>query len=97
MARPEKIRLGEILMKQNLLSEEQLTLALQQQKVSGRKLGRVIVECGFATEQAISRALARQLSVVILSLKSFDFRLEVVQTLPEAQARRLRAIVVARL
>ena len=43
MARPEKVRLGEILVQQKLLSEEQLGLALAEQKRSGRKLGRVSV------------------------------------------------------
>ena len=43
MARPEKIRLGEVLIQQKLLSEEQLNQALADQKRTGRKLGRVFV------------------------------------------------------
>ena len=39
MARPEKVRLGEILVQQKLLTAEQLKLALDEQKRSGRKLG----------------------------------------------------------
>ncbi len=61
MARPEKIRLGEVLIQQKLLSEEQLNQALADQKRTGRKLGRVFVENGFVTEEQISGALARQL------------------------------------
>ena len=59
MARPEKIRLGEVLMQQKLLSEEQLTQALADQKRTGRKLGRVFVENGFVTEEQIANALAK--------------------------------------
>ena len=46
MARPEKIRLGEVLIQQKLLTEEQLMQALAAQKSTGRKLGRVFVESG---------------------------------------------------
>jgi hypothetical protein len=63
VARPEKIRLGEVLVQQKLLSQEQLALALEEQKRSGRKLGRVLVELGFVTEEQISEALARQLNI----------------------------------
>ena len=58
MARPEKVRLGEILVQQNLLTPEQLKLALDEQKRSGRKLGRVFIEQGYVTEEEISEALA---------------------------------------
>ncbi|MDP1716582.1 MAG: MSHA biogenesis protein MshE, partial [Burkholderiales bacterium] len=61
MGRPQKIRLGEILVQQKLLTEEQLALALADQKKSGRRLGRVVIEQGYATEQQISEALSRQL------------------------------------
>ena len=50
MARPEKIRLGEILIQQHLLTPEQLDTALAEQKRTGRKLGRVFVDSGFVTE-----------------------------------------------
>ena len=59
--RPEKVRLGEILLQQKLLTEEQLRTALDEQKKSGRRLGRVVIENGYATEEQISQALARQL------------------------------------
>mgnify|MGYP000981128963 CR=1 FL=1 len=42
MARPEKIRLGDMLVQQKLVTPEQLTAALEEQKRSGRKLGRVL-------------------------------------------------------
>ena len=60
MGRPEKIRLGEILVQQKLLTEEQLKSALDEQKKSGRRLGRVVIDKGFVSEEQISEALARQ-------------------------------------
>jgi MSHA biogenesis protein MshE len=94
MARPEKIRLGEILVQQGLLTAEQLGLALQEQQHSGRKLGRVFVDSGFVTEMQIAEALARQLQIPFIDLKHFNASPEVVRKLSEAQARRFRAVVL---
>jgi MSHA biogenesis protein MshE len=94
MARPEKVRLGEILVQQKLLSEEQLGMALAEQKRSGRKLGRVFVEHGYVTEEQISGALARQLNIPYINLKFYQINSELVRLLPETQARRFRALVL---
>ena len=94
MARPEKFRLGEILVQQGLLSDDQLTKSLESQKISGKKLGRVFVEGGYVTEKQISEAIARQLQVPFVDLKFFDAKPEVVRILPEAQARRFRSLVL---
>ena len=94
MARPEKVRLGEILLQQGLLTEEQLRHSLDEQKRTGRRLGRVFVEAGFVTEQAICEALARQLKIRFVDLKTFDVKRDLVMKLPEAQARRFRALLL---
>ncbi|UGQ48368.1 GspE/PulE family protein [Massilia endophytica] len=94
MARPEKVRLGEILVQQKLLSEEQLGLALAEQKRSGRKLGRVFIENGYVTEEQIAGALARQLNIPYINLKFYNINPELVRLLPETQARRFRALVL---
>jgi MSHA biogenesis protein MshE len=94
MARPEKIRLGDLLIQQGLLTDEQLKFALDEQKRSGRKLGRIVVESSFVTEEAISQALAKQLRIAFVDLKHFSPKTELISLLPEAQARRFRAIVL---
>ena len=94
MARPEKFRLGEILVQQNLLSQEQLQQALDEQKKTGRKLGRVFVDKGFVTEEQISEAIARQINAPYINLKYFNIKPAIVRLLPEAQARRFRALVL---
>ena len=94
MARPEKIRLGDLLIQQGLLTDEQLKFALDEQKRSGRKLGRIVVESSFVTEEAISKALARQLQVSYVDLKHFNPKQNLINLLPEAQARRFRAVVL---
>ena len=94
MARPEKIRLGDLLVQQRLVSNEQLMEALEKQKLSGRKLGRVLVENGFVTEEEISGAIACQLQIPLVDLKQAQARPDVVRLLPEQMARRFRAVVL---
>jgi MSHA biogenesis protein MshE len=94
VARPEKIRLGELLVRQQLITSEQLSTALEQQKLSGRKLGRIFVDQGFVTEEQISTALAGLLNVPYINLKQYNLNPDLVQLLPETQARRFRALVL---
>lgn len=94
MARPEKVRLGEILLQQKLLSDEQLQLALAEQKRTGRKLGRIFVENGFVSEEQISGALAKQLNIPYINLKYQNVNADTVRLLPETQARRFRAMAL---
>lgn len=95
MARPEKIRLGDMLVQQQLVSAEQLKLALEEQKRSGRKLGRILVEFGYVTEDGIATGLARQLGADFVDLKTFRAQPELIKLLPEVQARRNRALVLS--
>ncbi len=94
MPRPGKVRLGELLILQNLLSEAQLQIALGEQKRTGRKLGRVLMESGFVTEEQISLALAKQLNIPYIHLKFYNLNPDTVRLLPETQARRFRAIAL---
>ena len=94
MARPEKIRLGDLLVQQKVISQEQLQFALEQQKRSGRKLGRVLVDNGLVSEDQISEALAKQLNIPYINLKYYNVNLEIVRRLPENQARRFRALAL---
>ena len=94
MPRPPKTRIGELLIQQGLLSQEQLDVALLQQQKTGRRLGRVIIDAGLLTEVRLSEALSRQLGVPYLDLKGANPPLEVVHQIPEAQARRFRALAI---
>ncbi len=91
MARPEKIRLGDLLVAQKVLSQAQLADALDRQRQSGRKLGRVLIENGFATEDQISMAIARQMNIPFVDLCRVQVKPEVAHLLPEQAARRFRA------
>ncbi len=93
---PQKIRLGDLLVEQKVISSADLEIALAMQKKSGRRLGRVVVESGMAGENDIAQALARQLALPFVDLRKFNPDAAVLQMLPETQARRFRAIPLGR-
>ena len=72
MARPETVRLGEILVQQKLLAQEQLNLALDEQKRSGRNLGRVFIEHGYVAEEEISEAVAKQSQILCINVECYN-------------------------
>src|SRR5688572_9277367 len=92
--RRKKIRLGELLVEQKVINEEQLNKALAEQKRTGRKLGRVLTDLGIVEEQQLNDALARHLQIPFVDLKQLTLDQNVVRLLPEALARRFRALVL---
>ena len=50
MARPERIRLGDLLVREQLVTADQVQQALGEQQRSGRKLGRIFIDSGWVTE-----------------------------------------------
>ena len=94
MARPEKIRLGEILMQQHLIDRNQLDAALREQRETGLRLGRVFVLKGYVTDEQISQVLADQFRIPNINLKLYPIDVKAVMLLPETQARRFRALVL---
>ena len=94
MARPERIRLGDLLIQETLITAAQLDEALVEQKKSGRKLGRIFIDRQWVTELQIAKAVARQLRAPFVDLANRNLRPEVAALLPEMHARRLRAMPI---
>lgn len=92
--RPEKLRLGDVLVQQRLISQEQLQKTLELQRQTGKKVGRLLIETGIITEELLANGLARQLRIPFVNLKTFPFRSDVIKLLPESAARRFRALVL---
>ena len=92
--RPEKLRLGDVLVQQRLISQEQLQQTLELQRTTGKKVGRLLIETGVITEELLANGLARQLRIPFVNLKTFPFRAEVIKLLPESAARRFKALVL---
>lgn len=90
----KRIRIGDLLVEKNMISETQLQHALQEQKLSGRKLGNTLVELGYVEENALLNLLSAQLNIPFVELKQFRFDRALVQSLPETSARRYRVVVL---
>jgi len=93
-ARAVKIRLGDVMVAQKVITAGQLSQALEQQKRTGRRLGRILVEGGMCSEEQIAEAVARQLGIPHINLKFHNLDNQLVRRLPESLARRFRAIMI---
>ncbi len=90
----QKIRIGDLLVKNGVISDEQLLHALATQKKTGGKLGNTLVELGLVTSHQFHEFLANQLSLPFIDLMHYNYSPETVRLLPETAARRFRAIVL---
>ncbi len=90
----KRIRIGDLLVAQQIISQNQLEEALAEQKNTGRKLGRQLVEMGFVEENTLLTLLSEQLNIPFVELKQFRFDPELVKSLPESLARRYRVMVL---
>ena len=69
MARPRlKMRLGDLLVQEQMIVEAELMEALKEQKNSGRKLGATLIDLGHISEEDLLRFLAQQLDVPFLDI-----------------------------
>ena len=94
LVRRKKMRLGELLIDANAITQEQLDQALKLQKTTGHKLGRALTEVGAIDEADLYKFLAKRLEIEYLDIGSIKLEPETVKILPEVQARRLRALVL---
>lgn len=89
-----RMRLGDLLVNEGIITDAQVEEALKKQKELGRKLGATLVELGFIGEVELLKFLAQQLRIEYIDISQSRIDPEVVQLLPEVHARRHRAIVV---
>ena len=73
----KKVRLGDLLVETGVLTEEQLKVALQKQRGSGRKLGETLVDEGFVSEEQIAHALSDQYHIEIVDLQNVKISEEI--------------------
>jgi type IV pilus assembly protein PilB len=100
-ARAVRRRLGEVLVEQSAITEEQLEAALEAQREAARerrriRLGTLVVELGFATERQVAAALAAALSLELVDLGTIPLDTGVAKLLPRAVAERHLVIPIAR-
>lgn len=88
-------RLGDLLVEEGIVTEEQVQQALASQHDTGQKLGDALIALGFISEKQMLNFLSQQLGLPLIDLSRAPIDADAVQLLPEVHARRLRAMVVA--
>ena len=89
-----RMRLGDLLVNEGIVTDSQVEDALKKQRELGRKLGSTLVELGYIGEIELLKFLAQQLNIEYIDISQSRIDPEVVQLLPEVHARRHRAIVI---
>lgn len=90
----KKIRIGDLLLQNRIISHEQLMSALAEQKKSGRKLGRTLIDLNYISETELLNFLSRQLQIPFLDIAQYKRKPEISKELPENLARRFRVMLL---
>ena len=89
-----KMRLGDLLVHESIITSGELDNALSAQRSSGRKLGDTLIDLGYISEPQLLRFLAQQLNIPFLDITQRRIDPEQAQLIPETYARRYRALVL---
>ncbi len=90
-----KLRLGDLMVQQGLISQDQLRIALMEQGQSDVPLGRELVRLGFVTEGMVRDIVAHTIGQESIDLSSVVADVEALQMVPQDFARRYHLLPVA--
>ena len=91
----KKLRLGDLLIQQGLISTDQLAIALAEQRNNNIPIGRLLVRLGFVTETAIRDIMARTIGQESIDLSQVVADVEALRLVPQEFARRNRVLPIA--
>ena len=87
-----KMRIGEMLLAQGYITQEQLDKALETQKTSGKRLGRTLVDLGYMPEERLVEILSRQFEVPYVKLDNFNIDPNAYTFLPEDMCKQYKVV-----
>jgi type IV pilus assembly protein PilB len=90
------VRLGEILIKESLITQDQLDKALEFQRSNGGKLGSCLTKMGYITDDDITGVLSRQYGVPSINLKYYEIDPNVIKLIPQDTALRYQVVPLSR-
>jgi type IV pilus assembly protein PilB len=88
------VRLGELLTKASLITQDQLKEALKVQKETAGKLGETLIKLGFVSEEDITECLSQQFGVPSINLAHFEIDSNVIKLIPADVARKYNILPV---
>ena len=89
-------KIGDLLLKEKLITPEQLNRALEHQKKYGGRIGSILVELDFVTEDDITSVLSHQYGVPSINLDYFEIDPDVVKLIPLETAQKYQVIPLSR-
>jgi len=87
-------QLGQILLEQGLIDDDQLERALEEHRNTPKSLGRVLIDLGYIRERDLVRALAEQVGLDFVDLSEYRIDPSYAALLPEGLCRRYRAMPI---
>src|SRR5246127_3136917 len=91
-------RLGDLLVKEKIITSDQLDRALKAQREQGpnSRLGSALVQLGYVSDEEITNFLSRQYGVPAINLQYFEIDTTVVKLIPEETAKRYQILPLSR-
>jgi type IV pilus assembly protein PilB len=90
------VKLGELLLKENMVTPQQLQEALTHQRSSGGKLGKAFVSLGYVRDEEITSLLSRQYGVPSINLDHFEVDPAIIKIIPAETARKYQILPLSR-
>ena len=88
-------RLGDVLLEQGLISEEQLKECIQTQRTTGQSLPNILVQRGYLAEEDLVVTLSEQLGIPHIRVAHYNIPKEVLKEVPESLARQYQMLPVS--
>lgn len=94
----KNIKIGELLIEEGIITEEQLKIALDKQKsnLQGKKLGDILIELGYVSEIQFIQCLSKRLKIPFVNLNNYPITSEVAQMIHEEVARKYHLVPIAK-
>ncbi len=89
-------RLGELLVRENLISVQQLRKAQEEQQKSGARIGAALIKTGAIEEAKLTDFLSKQYGVPAINLRDFDIDPEIIKLIPKEVAEKHLVVPVNR-
>src|SRR6185295_12647578 len=90
------VKLGELLLKENMVTPQQLQEALSHQKMNGGKLGKAFVTLGYVKDEEITSLLSRQYGVPSINLDHFEVDPAIIKIIPAETSRKYQILPLSR-
>jgi type IV pilus assembly protein PilB len=94
MADNKQIRIGDLLKEYGYLNDDQVSKALEYQKINNVRLGEAVVALGYVTEREVLEALSHRLGLTVVDLSSFNVVVASVAKIPRSLAEKNTLIAV---